>query len=540
LPHSRLFYLFEPEDATRRHFAILAATLNRPSVSSKIVHGTMALLGNFAIAALIGAIPGALLLYSVDRTNALWLVPAVIGLVLVAAGAILNAARSALKSLLKALPAQEFGLSRGYRKEDEAASPALVNWLHGYIQELSGKPSDQPLTFGDLEKVTIDERQDIKGIKLRMMTTALSMGRPYSIPFTTNEFYFLEEELARYFPPAVVAWMKANPGERTNPARDEAMKGFGYLPFPAHETLPVVVATRMSLSFPGLLSAVPLYRDAWETRAARRGLMVEAVAPEDDASEEAAPRFSKDRGRRVVFSDGGICSNFPIHMFDSMLPGWPTFGINLRDDLAPGAERAYLPRRGGSLPPESYAIGDREAGAGDFIVAIVNTMQNWRDNLQRAAPGFRDRIVTVSHTPQEGGLNLDMDADAIKRMSESGTQAAEALVAGFAAPASFADDRWTYHRWVRVRSLLCVMQQGLGQVHDGITSTANLPPYPDLVLHSQGYVGGSYRMTDDARGKANEIFDALSKLSDERVEAAVDFSANAPKPAVELRIQPVL
>ncbi len=30
------------------------------------------------------------------------------------------------------------------------------------------------------------------------------------------------------------------------------------------------------------------------------------------------------------FSDGGICSNFPIHFFDAPLPRWPTFGINLR------------------------------------------------------------------------------------------------------------------------------------------------------------------------------------------------------------------
>lgn len=29
------------------------------------------------------------------------------------------------------------------------------------------------------------------------------------------------------------------------------------------------------------------------------------------------------------FSDGGICSNFPIHFFDDWLPNRPTFGINL-------------------------------------------------------------------------------------------------------------------------------------------------------------------------------------------------------------------
>ncbi|KAG1385865.1 hypothetical protein G6F59_017159 [Rhizopus arrhizus] len=29
------------------------------------------------------------------------------------------------------------------------------------------------------------------------------------------------------------------------------------------------------------------------------------------------------------FSDGGISSNFPIHLFDAALPRWPTFAINL-------------------------------------------------------------------------------------------------------------------------------------------------------------------------------------------------------------------
>ena len=36
----------------------------------------------------------------------------------------------------------------------------------------------------------------------------------------------------------------------------------------------------------------------------------------------------------VWFSDGGICSNFPLHLFDSPLPRWPTFGLNLRETRA--------------------------------------------------------------------------------------------------------------------------------------------------------------------------------------------------------------
>ena len=58
------------------------------------------------------------------------------------------------------------------------------------------------------------------------------------------------------------------------------------------------VAARLSLSFPVLLSAIPLY---------------------------------DEQGTQHWFSDGGICSNFPLHFFDSPLPRWPTFGLDLQD-----------------------------------------------------------------------------------------------------------------------------------------------------------------------------------------------------------------
>jgi len=51
-----------------------------------------------------------------------------------------------------------------------------------------------------------------------------------------------------------------------------------------------------------------------------------------------------------------------VHLFDAVLPGWPTFGINLREDLpadASASARAILPGRGKALPPEDYAIADQ-------------------------------------------------------------------------------------------------------------------------------------------------------------------------------------
>lgn len=255
-------------------------------------------------------------------------------------------------------------------------------------------------------------------------------------------------------------------------------------------------------------------------------------------------RFVAANVRKVVFSDGGICSNFPVHMFDAVLPGWPTFGINLRDDLRAGNgddERAFLPQRGTSLPPEEYTIAASGAeGIISFATAIVRTMQNWRDNLQRAAPGFRDRVVTIRHTPREGGLNLDMAAGDIDAMASSGAAGAQKLIDAFARPASLHDDHFTYHRWVRIRSLLNVLQQMLREIHQGVTVIDNDPPYPDLIRDAPDYVGGSYRLSEGARSAAAELLDALDRLDHELDDDHVDYSRGAPRPEVELRIQPVL
>ena len=117
---------------------------------------------------------------------------------------------------------------------------------------------------------------------------------------------------------------------------------------------------------------------------------------------------------RVWFSDGGICSNFPVHFFDGVMPTRPTFGVNLKgfhQDFP--KDRTYLPEplendKGlkTAIPTLSEAPGLGSVAA--FVGSIVNTMQNWRDQIQIAMPGYRDRIVHVCHTEQEGGLNLNM------------------------------------------------------------------------------------------------------------------------------------
>ncbi|HEY3178049.1 MAG TPA: hypothetical protein VGL25_04140 [Casimicrobiaceae bacterium] len=538
--HSRLFSLFQPEVATRKHFAILAAMLNRGRATTRTVSGVLAATRAFPVATLGGAVPGVILMIAVWGATPIKVAAAIIAAFVLIAGAALMAVVVAAISLARILPEQEFGLSTGHSVRTGKDEPfPLTDWLHAYLQDLAGKPSAHPLTFGDLDGVLLDESKGIQGINLEMMTTALSMGRPFALPFSTEQFYFSQSELERYFPDDVIAWMVANPGlrSRANASRDKAMLTLGFFPFPSRATLPVVVAARMSLSFPLLLAGVPLYRYAWEIAATEGREGDAAVVPDD-------PRFAPRNVRKVLFSDGGICSNFPVHMFDSVLPGWPTFGINLRDDLSIADnddDRAYLPDRAKSLSPENYAISQSGASAIlSFATAIIKTMQNWRDNLQRAAPGFRDRIVTIRHAKEEGGLNLDMAANVIEAMAASGEMGAEKLIAAFARPENIDADFLTYHRWVRIRSLLNVLQRAMREIHQGVTTLDNHPPYPDLVRDAPAYVGGSYRLTDLARSEAAKLLDTLDQLDHELQDARIDFAKTAPRPEVELRIQPVL
>ena len=136
-------------------------------------------------------------------------------------------------------------------------------------------------------------------IDLRMMTTNLSMQRPNVLPDLGDRNYiFKEADFRALFPDLVVDHMKAHsePHERSPRASALSRKP---------DDLPVVVGARMSLSFPLLIAAVPLY-----------------------------PRRLLGNDRQPVklsFSDGGISSNFPIHFFDALLPRRPTFGISLGD-----------------------------------------------------------------------------------------------------------------------------------------------------------------------------------------------------------------
>src|SRR4029079_3502920 len=123
--------------------------------------------------------------------------------------------------------------------------------------------------------------------------------------------YYDRAEWAALFPPSVMTWLDdVSAVADTGHGAVTHAAGAVLRRLPDGRYLPVVIAVRLSLSFPVLLSALPLYQ-------------IDRSMPDD---------VKNKRATRVWFSDGGLSSNMPLHFFDAALSGRPTFVINLKDE----------------------------------------------------------------------------------------------------------------------------------------------------------------------------------------------------------------
>ena len=471
---TRLSSLFQPQREARRLFRVLVAGLGRHG-SRRVAVVLLAAVRAWAVPAALGLLVGlaGVVAGFVAGGPARW-VALVLGLLL---GVLLLALGTAYGALadLRGLPGLGFGLCDGMGdgtghgpgagKGDGAGSPvpALTPWLHQTLQHLAGRTvADPPLTFGDL---------DAAGIELRLMTTDLARRQPLSLPGHTREYYFDPAQLRTLFPEAVVRRMEqsARAPAKTSPETwNETLTRLqcpGLRRFPDAADLPVLVAVRMSLSFPGLISAVPLRSVDHTTRAsAQRRAAIRrwreshpGTAPEEAVESVPRPTFGTS-----WFSDGGICANLPLHFFDNALPTRPTFAIDLTEfppDRVPSADEddnSYLPGRPDAglrrrqVPFEGHGLSLLV----EFLAAIVTTARTWVDEAQLVMPGYRDRIVTVYHRRGEGGLNLDMPAAGVAALSRRGQGAAVKLVDRFAGPEPgvVPGPGWDDQRWVRFRT----------------------------------------------------------------------------------------
>lgn len=459
--------------------------------------------------------------------------------------AALRIARVVRKNLL--------GLCSGLRARRRDAPPALTEWMHEVLQGLSGKPLESPLTFADLRDAPrYDAEPETEyAINLQVITTGVSHREPRTLPFEGSSFWFLREEFDRLFPLPVVDWMAAqDPG----PVQAE---GKTYYRLPADGQLPVLVAARMSLSFPLLISAVPLHEPARWGAAPTDADTDKTAPPEKSVAEStegltaggASARADISAFRVCWFSDGGISSNFPIHLFDAALPRWPTFAINLVYPETDDAVRPHAPDDAGRqridravfLPTENnkgwqrtyQSVAQRSAAkeVSGFLFGIVATMQNWRDLLQSRAPGHRDRIVHVSLDGDEGGMNLNMPQPVLTSISEKGTIAGE----------RFRDFSFENHYWIRWRNLAAAWQRHTIKVADGANPARRVPAYAQAydLATPQGPPPPSYKFSSDAKRKAAEALLAqLCEQGEEWADLGPDLMEGAPRPLPQMKITP--
>jgi hypothetical protein len=291
---------------------------------------------------------------------------------------------------------------------------------------------------------------------------------------------------------------------------------------PPGEKLPVIVATRMSLSFPILLSAIPLY--SFKDRNSK------------------PLKLEKEQLQKNWFSDGGICSNFPLHFFDSWLPSRPTFGINLlpNQDSNHSASNSSLDV---TLPKadeeENLDWIDLETNLPKFLWQAFLTAQNYRETLQARSPGYKERIVQIRLAKDQGGLNLKMKPSVIEEIMKKGECAGCTLTYGFNFPA---------HQWVRLQLLLGLIEEKLGGIGEVLNpkkdpEKVNCPEevdYNDLLTKYQANQVNDehpYPYSDDEVAKAKICLERMSESAEVWGKKPC-LEENLPHPKPDLKITP--
>ena len=562
---TQMLTLFKPDPKTHNAFHWLLSFLDSKRAATDVgsyVWRALRLTGSamryFPAYALLGLLLAGAVFYGARgiflHGNGLdWLT----GLITAAAALLTGAAvtlAGALGQTLRAIAANGYGLVSGMH----ANADTLTSWLHQKIQSLAGLPNEKPLTFGDLWGKS-DCAPHKREIDLRMMTSCLSLGQGLCFPLEPNEkFYYNEAELGRYFPAELMKWMREHPRPlvKDDPAFDAELKKHNLLRLPTMAELPILLAVRMSLSFPLLLSAIPL----WNRRFKVGGSY---------------------QLQRCWFSDGGLISNFPIHFFDALIPTRPTFGIDLIDADVLGLpanstnpdDFVSLPRKFDVLRPIASQIEeDGQPKLMRFVAALLGTLHGWSDRAQQRVPGFKERVVSIALREGEGGLNLRMPKALIDALAERGLAAGKRLVLHYHPSQSLQRDdtnnadirtTWSNHRWVRYRTAGHLLEEALESVLVGDEKTKGTKDDLRDAHQAQGayqfYDEHGYR--DDLRRKAAletylDLIELAIKLRAHRETIKREsnnvsttkadripgddgiYGVNYPKPRSRLRIMP--
>ena len=298
-----------------------------------------------------------------------------------------------------------YGFVKGHREKDaQDTAPVLTDWICSCLDyiacrdledkgtagpdydTLDAKATRTPLTFAMLKEQAAGATDSAPAIELMMVTSNVCQKQAYTLPFNAREcFIFNAEEMREYFPERVVTQMIAaaekeagsDRGMRTFKRKGQSSLTLRLLEhhyFVPGDELPVAVAVRMSLSFPLLFAAVPLYTIA--THALPRQSMLQNYDVID---------ITRGGLQLNWFSDGGLSSNMPMHFFDSWLPTRPTFGINLTAFRSDEADIATL-----ELETAAHVAPQH-----DDLNAVAQTLTDLEDYLRPRPAQHMAEAVTA-------------------------------------------------------------------------------------------------------------------------------------------------
>src|SRR6476660_447651 len=555
--------LFQPQPSTRRLFRVLMAGLRHENKVLKVGRIVALLCLSYLPIAVLGAVIGLVPLLGFALTSAIegavfWFL-IVLGLIPALIFVVLTSSMGAMWDVFLRLPNNGYGMCSGSNnlQRDNAGVLPLTDWLHVLFQNVANRPLDEPVTFGHLWNNGGDTEKE-RDIELVVMTTNITRGISHRFPFlegSWGQLFFRKAEFDELFPQSVVNWIMSHSAPVRHGDTIEVPNDF--YPLPAAPDLPILLGARMSLSFPILVSAVPLYA-ANVTRRNEQG------------------KFELER---CWFSDGGLTSNFPIHFFDAPLPSRPTFGINLVPEtvaigdtteeknsvrgLRPGGEplgesrqdrwkNIYMPSTNTSGIGSVARFSEFTTIVG-FFSALFDTARNWNDTELMAMPGYRDRVVHVALAPDEGGLNLRMPAGIIARIAERGERAAELLAARFAFEPKLDPQNgkkikltWDNHRWVRFRSFLAAFEDVARRFRVTWEDAGRQRPfrsYKELLGRSRNKEPTSYPMKRPTqlqfvRETVNTLVDLVSGWSGDRTfdrgKSSKEGRSPRPKPILRM------
>ncbi len=467
-----------------------------------------------------------------------WIAFAVLFAVLAAALLVAWVTFDFTRSAVSSIEDNNLGICDGHTRQTGNGSDPVTDWINELLSECAfgwpegaDRPSRRVLTFGDLwggdgvaayiRSVERARRNPVpaaavgqRQIDLQVMGTNLSLRRPYRFPLQTREYFWCATCWEKYFPTEVIAALKQQTVlvddalttvERT-PNNDHVC------PFhpdqklyhvPDEPDLPVIVAVRVSLSYPVLFCPVPFY----------------AV--------DRNRKSEKQVITRMWFADGGISSNFPMHFFDSLVPSRPTFGITLEPTHPDFPDQeVYRPR-----DPMSGGSSLRVApitSITSLLENVVRTMQNWADNTLMTLPGYRERVVHVRLDEGEGGLNFTMTPRQVGMLSTRGVRAADELI----------DFDMGSHRWGRYLSAMSLLQDAVLRI-DQVADQVEVGDAPS-VMNGADFPHPVWEPVDDEVALNQQSFDAVRTLASDLSRNGDLYQRLHPRPTPNLRVSPRL